>query len=122
MDGNEQVAVQIVSARHTVEQTGHSRPARDQSDCFVEPCLVQRLRDHVGELEVEFVFWHATGAVGAGRSRRVANINEHAKCRSRATAAVGRVLRCSVLGAQPAARPCRQASWPVRQFEEGQPC
>jgi hypothetical protein len=70
MDGNEQVAVQIVSARHTVEQTAHSRPARDQSDCLVEPCLMQRLRDHVGELEVEFVFWQATGAVGAGRSRR----------------------------------------------------
>ena len=60
---------------------------------------MQRLRDHVSELEVEFVFWHATRAVGAGRSRRVANINEHAKCRSHSTAAVGRVLRCSFLGA-----------------------
>src|ERR1700722_692201 len=99
MDGNEQVAMQIVSAGHTVEQTGHSRSARDQWYCFVEPCLVQRPRDHIGELEVEFVFWHAAGAVGAGRSRRVANINENAKRRSRATIAVSRVLRCSVLGA-----------------------
>jgi hypothetical protein len=48
MDGNEQVAVQIISARRTLEQTAQPRPARDQSDCFVEPCLMQRLRDHVG--------------------------------------------------------------------------
>ena len=97
MDGNEQVAVQIISIRRTLEQTGHPGPAGDQSDCVVEPGLMQRLRDHVGELKVEFVFWHATGAVGAGRSRRVADINEHAKCRSRATAAVAGVLRYGVL-------------------------
>ena len=53
VDGDEQVAVQIVSARDTVEQTGQPSPTRDQSDCFVEPCLMQRLRDDVGKLEVE---------------------------------------------------------------------
>src|SRR6516162_5831021 len=97
MDGNEQVAVQIVSARRTLEQTGPPGPARDQSDRFVEPDLAQRLRDGVGELKVEFVFWNATGAVRAGRRGGVAHINEHAKCRSRATAAVAGVLRYGVL-------------------------
>jgi hypothetical protein len=67
MDGNEQVGFQMISARRMLEQTGHPGPARDQSDCFVEPCLMQRLRDHVGDLEVEFVFWRATGAVRAMR-------------------------------------------------------
>ena len=56
---------------------------RDQSDGFVEPCLMQRLRDDVGELEVEFVFGHAAGAVRAGRRGRVAHINEHPKLRTR---------------------------------------
>src|SRR4029077_20346014 len=91
MDGNEQVGIQLISARRTLEQTGHPGPARDQSDCFVETCLMQRLRDHVGELEVEFVFWHATGAVSAGRRGRVAHINEHPKCRWRATTGVAAV-------------------------------
>ena len=50
MDGNEQVGVQTISVRRTLEQTRHPGPARDQSDCFVEPCFMQRLRDHVGEL------------------------------------------------------------------------
>jgi hypothetical protein len=36
---------------------------------------MQRLRDDVGELQVKFVFWHATGAVGAGRSGSVTDIN-----------------------------------------------
>ena len=49
MDGDEKVGLQIVGARHTLKQTGQPRPSGDQTDCFVEPCLVQRLRDHVGE-------------------------------------------------------------------------
>jgi hypothetical protein len=89
----------MISARHTLEQAGHPGPVRDQSNCFVEPCLMQRLSDDVGELEVEFVFGHAAGAVGAGRSGRVAHINEHPKCRSRATAAVPAVQRYGVLSA-----------------------
>ena len=75
MDGEEQVGVQMVSARRTPEQTNQPCPARDQSDCFVEPCLAQRLRDDIGELEVEFVFGHAASAVGAGRSGRMAHVN-----------------------------------------------
>ena len=99
MDGNQQVAVQIVHARHTVEQTGHSRSARDQSDCFVEPCLVQRLRDHVGELRLNSYSGTPRALSAPGEVAVSANINEHPKCRSRATIAVSRVLRCSVLGA-----------------------
>jgi hypothetical protein len=99
MDGDKQVAVQVVGARRTLKQTAQPRPARDQSDCLVEPCLLERLRDHVSELEVEFVFRHAARTVRAGRSSRVAHINEHPKRRSRATAVVAAVLRYRVFSA-----------------------
>src|SRR5580704_9345485 len=82
MDGDEQIAPQTVSARRTLKQTAQPRPARDQSDCFVEACLMQRLCDDVGKLKIEFVLWHAAGTIRAGRSSRVAHINEHSKCRS----------------------------------------
>src|SRR6476659_4868273 len=61
---------------------------------------MQRLCDDVGKLKIEFVFWHAAGAVGAGRSSRVAHINEHSKCRSGAIAALAAVLRYRVLSAR----------------------
>jgi hypothetical protein len=70
MDRDEQVSVQMVSAPRTLEQTSQPRAARNQSNCFVEPCLVQRLGNNIGELEVEFVFGYAAGAVGARRSGR----------------------------------------------------
>src|ERR1700733_12368411 len=82
MDGDEQIALQTVGARRTLKQTAQPRPARDQSDCFVEACLMQRLCDDVGKLKIEFVLWHAAGTIRAGRSSRVAHINEHSKCRS----------------------------------------
>ena len=75
MDRNEQVGIRMISAHHTLEQTGELRPARDQADGFVESCLMERLRNRVGELQVKFVFWRGTGTVGAGRSGSVTDIN-----------------------------------------------
>ena len=100
MDGDEQIALQTVGARRTLKQTAQPRPARDQSDCFVEACLMQRLGDYVGNLKIEFVLWHAAGTIRAGRSSRVAHINEHSKCRSGAIAALAAVLRYRVLSAR----------------------
>src|SRR5580693_597239 len=100
MDGDEQIALQTVGARRTLKQTAQPRPARDQSDCFVEACLMQRLCDDVGKLKIEFVLWHAAGTIRAGRSSRVAHINEHSKCRSGAIAALAAVLRYRVLSAR----------------------
>jgi hypothetical protein len=81
MDGNENVGVKVVGSLRTLEQTRQLRSAGDQSDGTIQACLVQRLRDNVDELEVEFVFWHTTEAVRARRSRRVAYINERPKRR-----------------------------------------
>ena len=57
-------------------------------------------RHDVGKLKIEFVFWHAAGTIRAGRSSRVAHINEHSKCRSGAIAALAAVLRYRVLSAR----------------------
>src|SRR6202035_978772 len=100
MDRDEQIAPQTVGARHTLKQTAQPRPSGDQSDCFVEACIMQRLCDDVGKLKIEFVFWHAAGTIRAGRSSRVPHINEHSKCRSGAIAALAAVQRYRVLSAR----------------------
>jgi hypothetical protein len=64
MDGDEQIAPQTVGARHTLKQTAQPRPARDQSDCFVEACLMQRLCDDVGKLNSYSVTPRALSAPG----------------------------------------------------------
>ena len=99
MDGDEQVGVPIVSARHTLNRLGNFAPlvidrmvlsnTASCSDCAMTSASL-RLNSYSGtpralSAPAEVAVWP--------------NVNQDPKCRTRAAGAVARVLCCNLLGA-----------------------